>query len=148
MSEEDLDKFYKTLNRLGQPYNIKFSNKDKKFNTHRAHLAGEYAKTQGKYEEFCEETFKAYYRDSKNLADREVINEIGSKVGLNIEEMNSKVDSGKYETILTDALNLCRSYKVKSIPTFIVNEKDRITAIRDYKNFKKSLLDMVESNSK
>lgn len=136
------EKAYEMLSKLGEPYEIKFLNKDKKFNTHRAHLAGEYAKTVGKYDEFSEEAFKAYFKDSKNIADKDVLNEIANKVGLNVEEMNNQIDEGKFDAILQNAKDLVRVYRVESVPTFIINEKDQLTGVRDYEQFKRSLLAM------
>lgn len=132
------------LAQLGEPYSINFLNKDKKFNTHRAHLAGEYAKTQEKYDEFSKEAFKAYFVDVKNLADKEVLNEIAAKIGLDIKEMNKQIDEGKFDDILIDTIDLSQYYEVESVPTFIINETDRLTGVRDYEQFKRALLAMEE----
>lgn len=144
MPKEYLEQAFEVLTKLGEVYGIKFLNRDKKFNTHRAHLAGEYAKAQGLYEEFSREAFKAYHTDGKNLADVEVLNEIGSKLGLNIEEMNRQIDEGKFDDILINALALFEFYQVTSVPTFITNEKGSLTGIRDYDQFKEALLRMKE----
>lgn len=130
------------LSALGEPYGIKFLNKDMKFNTHRAHLAGEYAKTMEKYDEFSKETFKAYFVESRNLADKEVLNKIANTIGLNAEEMNKQIDDGKFDAILKKSKDLVNVYGVESVPTFIINEKEQLTGVRDYNKFKISLLAM------
>ncbi|MBU5677225.1 DsbA family protein [Alkaliphilus sp. MSJ-5] len=144
LPKDYVEKSFEMLAKLGEPYGIKFLNKDKKFNTHRAHLVGEYAKTQGKYDEFSKEAFKAYFVDIKNLADKEVLNEIAAKIGLDIKEMNKQIDEGKFDDILIDAIDLSQYYEVESVPTFIINEKGRLTGVRGYEQFKRSLLEMGE----
>lgn len=141
---EKTEKLYEMLDKLGKPYGLKYSNKYMRFNTNRAHLAGEYAKTQNKYDEFSKEAFKTYFEYSKNLADKTIINEIASKIGLDVEEMNSQVDQGKFDDILLKDLDLIEQHKVEGAPTFIINDKNKLTGVRPYEQFKRSLLAMME----
>ncbi|MDI9476143.1 MAG: DsbA family protein [Natronincolaceae bacterium] len=139
---QKMDKIFEMITKFSEPYGIKFSRKYISFSTNRAHLAGEYAKTQGKYSEFSKEIFKAYFESFENIADKEVINKIATKIGLNIDEMNEQVDSGKFDNILLEAMDAAEQYEVENVPTFVINETHKMTGIRDYEQFKNNLLSM------
>ena len=139
-----MDKLFEMIAKLSEPYGIEFSKRYISFNTNRAHLAGEYAKIQGKYDQFSKEVFKAYFESFENIADKKVINKIASKIGLNTDEMNEQIDSGKFDEILLRAMDVAEQYKVENVPTFIVNEEHKITGVREYEQFKNNLLSMAE----
>lgn len=146
-TEEQLlknDKLYDMLAMLAKPYNLTYSNKFMRFNTYRSHLAAEYAKTQGKYDDFAKEAFKAYFTDTKNLADREVLNEIAGKIGLDVDEMNDQVDSGRFDSMIEHSKDLAKKHDVEGAPTFIINDKHKMTGIRGYDQFKNALLAFSE----
>lgn len=139
--KEKIEKLYEILTTLGNSYGLKFSNKYIRFNTKRAHLAAEYAKTQGKYNEFSRQIFKAYFEDGKNIADKEILNEIASMVGLNPDEMNQEVDEGKFNHILSESQELIDKHNVEGAPTFIVNDEHKMTGVRNYDQFKNTLIE-------
>lgn len=129
------------LSKLGKDLNIEFNNANGKFNTRRAHLAGYYAKEQNKYNEYSKAVFKAYFGNKLNVADKNVIDEITNSIGLNVKEMNEAIDSGKYNERLMEDYKLAREYNITSVPTFIINDKIRVSGIKEYNEFKKIFLD-------
>lgn len=142
-TEEQLlknDKLYDMLALLAKPYGLTYSNKFMRFNTYRSHLAAEYAKTQGKYDEFANEAFKAYFTDTRNLADKEVLNDLAAKIGLDVDEMNEQIDRGKFDGMIRHAKDLAKKHDVAGAPTFIINDKHKMTGIRGYDQFKNALL--------
>ncbi len=127
----------KYLSMLGEDLDIEYNNINSKFNTRRAHLGGYYAKDQNKYTQYSEAVFKAYFTLGLNVADKNVLNEIAKIIGLNISEMNEAIDSGKYTDKLMEDYKLAVEYKITSVPTFIINNKMRISGIKEYNEFKK-----------
>lgn len=138
------EKILQYQNQIGKEYGIKFNTQTKQFNTHRALLAGEYAKSVNKYDEFSNEMFKAYFYDLKNIGDKEVINKIGEKLGLNIEEMNRAIDSNRFGENMVKAKKLMEEFQVDGVPTFIINGKHKIVGIRPYDQMKNSFLSFIE----
>ncbi len=132
------------LSKLGKDFGIEFNNLNGKFNTRRAHLAGYYAKEHHKYDEFSKAVFKAYFADKLNIADKNVLNEIANSIGLDVDEMNEAVDSGKYDERLMDDYKLASKYKIISVPTFIIDDKNRISGIKEYSEFKKAFLEAIQ----
>ena len=138
--QEQIDMSYKRIERLGKEYGLIYNNKIKKFNTTRLHKAALYAETVGKFYEFSKEAFRYIFEFGKNVGDPLIINEIGLYVGLNIIEMNEKIDKGEFDTQMEEAKKLSEDYNIESIPTFIVDEKKYVTLLKDYEKFKQDLL--------
>lgn len=138
--QEQIDMSYRRIERLGSEYNLIYKNKTKKFNTTRLHKAALYAETVGKFYEFSKEAFKYIFEFGKNVGDPLIINEIGLYIGLNIIEMNQRIDNGEFDLQMKDAHKLSEDYDIESVPTFIVDEVKHITTLKDYEKFKKDLL--------
>ncbi len=138
--QEQIDMSYKRIERLGKEYDLIYNNKIKKFNTTRLHKAALYAETVGKFYEFSKEAFRYIFEFGKNVGDPLIINEIGLYVGLNIIEMNEKIDKGEFDSQMEEAKKLSEDYNIESIPTFIVNEKKYVTLLKDYEKFRQDLL--------
>lgn len=138
--EEVLIKSYERIEGLGKEYNILYNNKRTKFNTHRLLLAGLYAKKEDKEFEFSKQAFKAVFEKGKNVAEAVIVNEIALDAGLNIVEMNNCIESGSLEEEIERAKNLSSVYEVESVPTFIVDDRKKVTDLKPYHEFKKDLL--------
>lgn len=138
--QEQIDMSYKRIERLGSEYGLVYKNKTKKFNTNRLHKAALYAETVGNFYEFSKEAFRYIFEFGKNVGDPLIINEIGLYVGLNIIEMNDKIDKGEFDLQILEAVSLSEEYNIESVPTFIVDEEKHVTLLKDYAKFKKDLL--------
>lgn len=138
--QEQIDMSFRRIERLGKEYGLVYNNKTKKFNTSRLHKAALYADTMGKFYEFSKEAFRYIFEFGKNVGDNLIINEIGLYVGLDIIEMNKKIDNGEFDAQMKEAKNLSEDYNIESVPTFIVDEEKHVTLLKDYEKFKKDLL--------
>lgn len=138
--QKQIDMSYRRIERLGSEYNLVYNNKTKKFNTHRLHKAALFARDEGKYYQFAKEAFKNIFEYEKNVGKPVIVNEIGLEVGINIVEMNKRIDEGFYDEEMEEAKNLWSVYGIESVPTFIVNGNRKVTLLKDYERFKKDLL--------
>lgn len=131
------------LTNMGAEYGIEYNNKNGKFNTRRAHLGGFYAKEQNKYDSYQKAMFKAYFSDAINLGNKNEVNKIADSIGLNLEEMNQAIDSGKYDTLYEESRKEAEKYKIQSVPTFIIDDKAKIAGVREYAKFKQEFLEFI-----
>lgn len=129
------------LSKMGKKFGIRFNNKNGKFNTRLAHLAGFYALEEGKYDEYAWAVFKAYFEQGLNVYNREVLSKIAKNIGLDPDQMLESIDSEKYNEKLEKAKRLAHEYGIQSVPTFIINHKYKMSGVRDYDSFKKTILD-------
>lgn len=130
---------FKRFESLGEEYGLIYNNKRNRFNTNRLHKAGFYAKEKNKYFEFAQLGFKYIFEYGKNVGKVETINEIASSIGLDIDEMNKFIDSGKYDNSLIEAAKLAEKYQIDSVPTFIVDDVKKPTTLKSYDEFIKEL---------
>lgn len=140
VSEERIIEGYKRVETLGKEYDLKYKNKMKRFNTNRLHLAALYAEEKGKYFEFSKLAFEYIFTYGINVGIKENVDEIAKKVGLNVKDMNEKINSNHYSDKIEKSNILYNKYKVDSVPTFIVNGTKKSTHLTNYDDFIKILL--------
>lgn len=127
-------------NNLGSEYGIKYKKQEMDYNTHRALLAGEYAKSVGKYNKFSKEAFRTYFYDLRNLGDKKVLDDIAIKAHIDPVDMNSLIDSGEFNKNMEEAKRLTNKFEVEGTPTFIINDEHKMVGVRPYHQMKRSFL--------
>lgn len=140
LDEKTILQGFERVELLGSEYDLIYNNKRIIFNTNRLHLASQYAQDQNKFFEFAEIAFQYIFEYGYNVADPKIINKIGIRIGLDIHEMNEKIDSGQYDDLLINSKILSENYEVDSIPTFILDEEKKPTELKSYEIFIKDLL--------
>ncbi len=139
--KEQVYKMFMMLNRIGKPYGIQYGNVDVIVNTKRALLAGEYAKTVGKYDEFSKEIFKAIFLDVKNVGEENILNQIAKNIGLDVNEMNQLIDKGSFDDNIKRAKRLGTRHNIEEVPTFVIEDSKKVGNVRNYNRIKKAILE-------
>lgn len=139
--KEQIDMAYRRIERLGSEYGLIYNNKVDKFNTGLLHRAALYAQEAGKFYPFAAEAFKAIFTEGRNVALKEVVNDIGLKAGLNIQEMMAVVEDGSFEDAMQEARELSVAYGIESVPTFVREDGKRILLLKEYEKFKWDLME-------
>lgn len=138
---DQIEMGYKRINRLGSEYGLVYNNKTRKFNTHRLHKASLYADSVDKYYEFSKEAFKSIFEYGKNVGDPSVVNEIASSVGLDVNHMNTQIDAGVFDEYMEKAKELVPLHDIDSVPSFVIDDKKKVTTLKEYK---KIIVDILE----
>lgn len=139
--QDRIETAYKRIERLGKEYGLIYKNKTKKFNTLRLHKASLYAASKNKFYPFSKEAFKYIFELAKNVGDPLVINELAQSIGLDVDDMNQEIDSGKFDQEIHEAIELSKTFNIESVPSFIVDDIKELTTLKDYERFKKDLLE-------
>lgn len=92
-----------------------------------AHRLIHFAKDFNKMEGMTEALFKAYFTDSKNISDIDILGDIAKSAGLNKEEVIKFLNSDKYKNEVREDEALSRNYGITSVPTFVFNDKFKVT---------------------
>lgn len=135
---------YKIINQaktLGLDYNFDDLVLTNSFDAHRMI---HYAKDLGKNEEMTEALFKAYFTDSKNISDFNTLGDLANSIGLNKEEAINFLNSDKYKDEVRKDEALARNYGISSVPTFIFNNKFKVTGAQPEDVFLMALNKVVE----
>ncbi|MCR3956585.1 MAG: DsbA family protein [Gudongella sp.] len=139
--KEQIDMAYRRIERLGSEYGLIYSNKTTKFNTGLLHRAALYAQEVGSFYPFAKEAFKAIFEEGKNVALKEVVNQIGIDAGLNIHEMIEAIEAGEFEDMMENSRELAAAHEIESVPTFIREDGVKVTLLKGYEKFNKNLLE-------
>lgn len=136
MSVSDM---FLNLNQTSNKYNINFCGADLISNTHASLIATEYAKEKGKFHQFHDNVFFAYFNEGKNIGNLEILKSIAENTGLDGDEMIKIIGDGSYKNRLEKARSLANQYGISSTPTFIINDKYSIVGAQSIDSFKSLL---------
>jgi predicted DsbA family dithiol-disulfide isomerase len=117
---------YASLNRAGEPLGITFGERTFLSNSRHALEASEYARDHGKYDSFHERVFRAYFTDLRDIGNVKILLNVAQDVGLDPVDLNDSLESGFYATRMEEAMQEAAKYGVNAVPTFIINDTDKI----------------------
>ncbi len=84
--------------------------------------AAVYAKDMGKFDAYHKATFKAFWDESKNIGDSEVLKGVFEECGLDWEEYNTPENHSEYDHRVEAELAEARMYGITGIPAFIIDK--------------------------
>ncbi len=88
-------------------------------NSRPALVLEKYAETQGKGAAFHVAAMRAYWEQSKNIGDQEVLREIAEQVGLNTKDFEQILTSEAFEGQVDADVRLAREYGLTGVPALI-----------------------------
>lgn len=128
---------YVGLRERGREYGVGFGGVSIMSNSKKALLAAEYARDEGKVKEFSREIFKSYFEECKNIGEDQVIEEVATKAGLKEFELQEVMKNKIYSQRLVDNQTEGSRLRIRSVPTFIINDETMIVGAQDLGTFKR-----------
>jgi len=135
----DVDAMTARLNSMGAPFGLTFLKIVTISNSRLSLEAGEFAKEQGRFEQFHHSVFQAYFSQGKDIGNIEVLKKIGKDAGLDADALGKSLKTGKYRRVLEEAKGEAARLGITAAPTFIFNEKDRIVGAQSLDVFRERL---------
>ena len=135
----DVDAMTARLNSMGAPFGLTFLKIVTISNSRLSLEAGEFAKEQGRFEQFHHSVFQAYFSQGKDIGNIEVLKKIGKDAGLDADALGKSLKTGKYRRVLEEAKGEAARLGITAVPTFIFNEKDRIVGAQSLDVFRERL---------
>jgi predicted DsbA family dithiol-disulfide isomerase len=93
------------------------------FNSRLAQELGKWAEEKGKGDEFHNAVFRAYFVDGKNIAKKEVLLELGKKMGLPAKEAEEVLESRPFKAAVDEDWKLSMRRGVTAVPTFVIDDQ-------------------------
>jgi predicted DsbA family dithiol-disulfide isomerase len=87
----------------------------------KAHEAAEFARDAGRLDAMNEALFKAFFEEGRDLADIDVLLEIGQSIGLDREELREALISGRYVQRVLDDRHLAKQIGISGVPALVVS---------------------------
>lgn len=121
---------------LGLEYNFDKAVIGNSFDAHRlSHLA----KANGLQDAVEEALFKAYFTDGKNIADRGILVEIGTAIGIDKEQVKQVLASDKYSEEGKRDIHEAGQVGVRGVPFFVLGDKYAVSGAQQAETFLSAL---------
>ena len=108
-------------------------------NTRRAHESTEYAREKGKLLEYHRAVFDKFYGKGEDISQWEVLRDAALQVGLDADEMQREVESGKYTAQVNAMVREAQEIGVSGVPTYVLNDRYAIVGAQPYEAFLQAL---------
>lgn len=131
--------FWNQLNTRAASMGIHFGPQTLMSNASKAMQAGEFAKAHGRYHEYHEAVFKAFFTDCKDIGDTKVILGIAENAGLDAADLEKELAAGTYRPALEETTRAARNRMITSAPTFIIEGRETITGAQPIETFRAAL---------
>jgi predicted DsbA family dithiol-disulfide isomerase len=135
----DAEGIARRLNSMGEPYGITFRKVEHIANSRLSLEAGEFAKQQGRFDQFHHAVFEAYFSQGKDIGSLDILKEIGRSAGLDTEGLGKALRTGTYRQTLESVKKEASRRTIIAAPTFIINDQDRIVGAQPIEAFQEKL---------
>lgn len=117
-------------------------------NTFDAHRLAKLAKEKGKEAELTEKLLHAYFTDSKDIGDEEVLADIAASAGMDREEtLKMLQDKNAFANDVRIDEAIAQQYGIRGVPYFIINNKYAISGAQAPETFAGALQKVWEEES-
>ena len=124
--------------------NIVFS--DRWANSRRALEASEYAREQGRHEEFHRIVFRKYYGEGQDMSRWDVLRAAAEEAGLDPDEMQEKTESGRYEEIVDSHIREARQLGITGVPAYVLGNRYLIMGAQPYEVFQEVMAEFEKAD--
>ncbi len=143
LSEDGAEKQIEYISKLGIDSGIEFNYKETRYtNTLDAHRLTKLAYEKcnaDQVESLIHDLFDAYFTKNLELSNRDLLIEIGTKNGLNKEDIENILNSNNFENKVREDEQIASLNGIHSVPFFIIDGKYAVAGAQDKDGFKKVL---------
>ena len=117
-------------------------------NSKDALLLSEAAKEQGreKFYALHEKLFAAFFVDSRNIGDRNILRELAADSGIDNEVVESAWQDRKYQQRILSNYDAARQHEIEAVPSFIFGER-KLTGVVTEDVMRSATRDMIKSHT-
>jgi len=144
--KEYLDMMIANIKRLADDIGISLKFTEKLPNSRLALYLSEFARKNGKFEEFHKLVFDSYWKEGKDIGNQAFLLALAERVGLNRKEALDYINSEEPKSELMKPLKALRQYGINGVPTFIIGDKIVVGA-QPYDVFKKVIENALQNEA-
>jgi predicted DsbA family dithiol-disulfide isomerase len=109
--------------------------------TRLAHEAAHWARAQGRFDDYHEEIFRAFFERGEDIGDVEVLITLGRKLQFDSDSLRQALTSNELvASVLADERDAAR-LGVSGVPAFVADRRAALSGVQPVENLKK----LVES---
>ena len=132
------------LKSLADMHGLKFKSTERIYNTRIAHEATEYAREQGRGNEFHRVVFRKVYADGQDTGKWDVLRSAAEEVHLDADDMQTIVEGGKYTADVARQVMWAQQIGITGVPTYVINDRYAVVGAQPYEAFKNVLAQIAK----
>jgi predicted DsbA family dithiol-disulfide isomerase len=136
---DDINHMMEHLRTMGARFGITFADRPFLSNSRPALQAAEFAREQGKFQEFHTSLFSSYFSQGLDIGSLDILSQLALDAGLDGSAMVAAIKSGKYLPHLEKAKEDAGSRGVTGVPTFYIGDNKSIVGAQSLDMFRKTL---------
>ena len=117
----DLDAMHARMKSLMDAEGLPYNRRTHSYNSRLAQELAKWADTKPGFEKIHDALYRAYFVDSRNLADKRVLLDVAKSVGLPVDEAESVLDDRTFKHEVDADWQKARQYGITGVPTFVIN---------------------------
>ena len=142
--KEYLDMMKANIKKLADDVGISLKLSEKLPNSRLALYISEFARKNGKFDDFHKLVFDSYWKDGKDIGDQALLLGLAETVGLNRNDILDYINSEEPKSELTKSLKDLKQYGINGVPTFIIGDKIVVGA-QPYDVFQKVIENILQN---
>jgi predicted DsbA family dithiol-disulfide isomerase len=126
------------VRRLAEEIGVEMKMPNKLPNSHMALLGGEVARESGVFEKYHSAVLSAYFQQSKDIGDLDILSEIAEGAGMDGGYFREAVSSGKHADALGASLQEAHTLGLTGVPSFVFSNGGVIIGAQPYELLKRA----------
>lgn len=119
---------------LAERLNIKMKLPPVQPRSRRAHEAAHWARHQGRFNEYNEALFRAFFERGEDISNTDVLTRLASEAGLDGHALRQALDQDEYlESVLADERE-AKKLRVNGVPAFIADRRVALSGVQSLEN--------------
>jgi predicted DsbA family dithiol-disulfide isomerase len=103
----------------------------------RAHEAAHWARRHGKFREYNDALFRAFFQRGEHIGNTDVLTRLASDMGLEGDDLREALDNNMYlESVLADERE-AKKLGLGGVPAFVANRKIALSGVQSVENLQK-----------
>jgi predicted DsbA family dithiol-disulfide isomerase len=116
-------------------------------NTRRALEASEYAREQGRHEEFHRAVFQRFYGEGQDIEDWDVLAGAAREVDLDPDAMQEATESGQYAAVVDEHIRNAHAVGITGVPAYVLGNRYLIMGAQPYEVFQQVMAELDASRT-
>lgn len=129
---------YPMAERLGVP--IVLPKVSPQPHTYLAFEGYQYAKEQGKGNDYNDRMLRAFFQEEQNIGDIDVLTKLAGEIGLDQVQYRDALETRKYKEVHQAALKEAYGSNITAVPAFIIGDS-QVAGLRSKEDFEKIIND-------
>ncbi len=141
-AKEYLEMVMINVKRLADEVGIKFTFSGKLPNSRLALYFSEFARKEGKFNEFHELLFDTYWKEGKDIGDLPLLLDLAESIGLDKNKLQDYIESDEPQKVLKKTNLGLGNVRITGVPTFIIGDRVVVGA-QPYEVFQKVITEVL-----